>query len=48
VACSVLCDAAGDVWDMNRRLSFADADIRTAIVRHQADSQDVPLNFAAN
>ena len=42
-----LCDAANDVWDVDRRLSFPDADIRTAVVRHQGDWLDVTLNFAA-
>ena len=43
----ILCDGAGDVWEIERRLSFPDADIRTAVVQHQGEWLDVTLNFAA-
>jgi hypothetical protein len=42
-----LCDGARDVWDVDRRVSLPDADIRSAVVRHQGDWLDVTLNFAA-
>ena len=42
-----LSDGAGDVWDINRRLSFPDADIRSAVVRHQGESLAITMNFAA-